>query len=114
MSGGRNWEQLTPRPGLARAPRFDAIRRNWLHLTPKTVVGVSERPARARDEPLRIHHVGRTILVNMHDGNSEELGEMHGRTRVIEVHVGQYDVSEILCAHPLGLQLRHQPLDGGG
>src|SRR6056297_1222520 len=75
---------------------------------------IAERPSSAGHEPFRVHHMRRPILVDMHKGLWEALNQVPGRAGMIEMHVRQGDVPQVVGTHPASPQLVDEVVERSG
>jgi hypothetical protein len=80
-------------------PRADAVRRYGPDLAPQPIVGLTERSPRARHETGRVDQVRGTVHVQVDGQLGISVGQMAGCPRVIQMNVGQAEVTHLGQRH---------------
>ena len=95
VSGRRERPDSRKRVTLTVGPGPNRARRHRQHLAPELVVRLAERLPGARDEPIRLRHVGGPITVHVDRQSGVFRQQVAAHTRVVEVNVGQEHVAKV-------------------
>jgi hypothetical protein len=100
--------------GLSGTPPSELIPGNGDHLTPEAVMLLTKRAASRGHQPFRVGHVGRPVFMDVDRQLRQHLSQVTGRPGVVQVHVGEEEVSEIGGVQPGPPDPLQQGLQRGG